>query len=152
MVKLPVATTVLPSGDTASAQTSSLEFGYGRAPLASTWNDASIAPVVALSRAIRPCFVPFTQWNAPAMYRKLSFTTARRTTPPSARPTQLATVAPVVGSSSTRFLRATPLTVPKLPPTISCPFGLTASVCTALSNFGLKPVFSTPVVASYATR
>jgi hypothetical protein len=40
-VKLPVATSVLPSGETAM--------------------------VVALSRASSECSVPFTQWNAPAM-------------------------------------------------------------------------------------
>jgi hypothetical protein len=61
-------------------------------------------------------------------------------------------VAPVAGSSATRFLRATPFTVPKLPPTMSLPSGLTASVCTALSSAGAKPGRSAPVDASYATR
>jgi hypothetical protein len=50
----------LASGDTAIAQTSSVEFGYGRAVVASILNPLSIAPVEEFRRASSECAVPLT--------------------------------------------------------------------------------------------
>lgn len=72
--------------------------------------------------------------------------------PPSERPTQLSTISPVAGLSATRFLRETPLTFLKVPPTISVPPGPATNVLTAPSNTGRKLVEIVPVARSYAKR
>lgn len=75
-----------------------------------------------------------------------------RIIPPSERPTQPATVAPAPGCSATRFLRDTPLTFLKAPPTMSVPPGPATSELTAPSSAGRKVVEMAPVRRSYAKR